>query len=391
ELTKHKDDLMTEIVADKNEILMEFEREAQRLIEMIREEEFKLFQNLNETQQAIINRIQLVVASYDTDMENIKNSKIAELEAIIHGYDTLIENAKQLAVDAVSEVGDAYIIDLTTTKDNYVTILTNLKNQFSTELTAQHSKHSSDLTTQYNKHSSDLTGQASGSSSDLLKDYQTHSANLLKEKNEYNQILVNTKAASVNEITNLKDSAMNEIGRDQNKGLWKTVRDSIIKTGNDEKTELTTEGNRILTLFENIESNFSKVVDEAVARIGTSDSTGLRGEAIKSITALKNSSELRIGTSDTSMDGSNPSLRKSAIDAINAIKTEGVNVLTSHKNSVISAADIEMNREKDEVIGIINGVSANVESQADASLTEIIAERNSSLSDIQKKHAETNT
>lgn len=395
EMTVHKDSLMGDIIADKDAILMEFEREANRLIELIREKEYELFQDLQEVQQAIINRIQLVVQGYDAQMEQLKLAKINELELVIQGYDVMIENAKTLAANSITEMGDSYLADLLKAKNDYSTILTNLKDNFSTQLTNEKNTHSTNLTNEYNTHKTSLDNQVKNPTTGLQKilnnDYDRHSAALLSEKNTYTQNLTDTKNSGVSEITNLKNSAMDEIGRNTNSGLWKTVRDSVISTGNEQKTGLTNEGNRLLGLFSDIESAFISLRDEAVARIGTSDSTGLRGEAVSSITTHRANAEKRLGSTDTSMDGSSPSLRKEIIDRLVQLSSQKEQEIRDTGATVKNEAFQQMNAEKDTVnASIMASVSAG-EEQMDVAMRNIIATKETNEGAMNALHVSTTT
>ena len=394
-MTEHKNNLMNDIIADKDAILIEFEIEANRLIEIIREKEYELFQDLQAVQQAIINRIQLVTQGYDAQMEDIKNAKILELEQLIQGYDAQIEVARLAATTSITEMGDSYLRDLLNKKNEYEAFLTSLKNQFSDQLTNQYSGHSSSLTSEFNTHRDSLNNQVNNSSTGLKKqlsdDYTTHSTNLLNEKNTYTANLTNTKDAGMNEITNLKNSAMDEIGRNTNSGLWKTVRDSVITTGQDQKTSLTNEGNRLLSLFADIEVNFTALTDAAVERIGTSDSTGLRGEAVVSITSHRTNAEKRIGTSDTAMNGSSASLRKEVVDRIVALSAQKEEEIRATGTDVTDSAYTAMNLEKDKILqSVIAAVTAG-EEQMYTAMSNIVTTKNENETAINALHTSTIT
>lgn len=394
-MTKHKDKLMEDIIADKDAILIEFEVEANRLIMEIREKEHELFQDLQAIQQAIINRIQLVTQAYDAQMEEIKLAKIAELELIIDGYDTQIENARLAAANSITEIGDSYLADLLNTRDAYVAELTELKNRLSNELTTQYNEHSTALLTEYTTHSTSLEDKVenptTGLRAILLGDYTTHSNNLLAKKTQYTSDLTTTKDSGLNEITNLKNKAMDEIGRDIDNGLWKLVRDSVIATCEEQRASLTAEGNRLLSLFSDIEVEFVRLTDEAIATIGTSDSTGLRGDAVASINAHIASAESRLGISDTAMDGESPSLRKEIVDRLVALGVQKEQEVTQTGNIVTEAAYNNMNDEKDKVLIAVTGAVVAGEEQMTAAMRNIIATKEENEASINALHTATTT
>lgn len=400
ELIQAKDNLLGEITMDKDNMLLELEREKNRLVELIREEEFKLFQDLHNTQQAIINRIQTVVQGYDAEMEAIKVAKIEELDTIIAGYDELITLAKTAATDEITNMGNSYLQDLLNAKNEYHTILTDLKNTFSTQLTEEKNTHSANLNSEYTTHKNSLDDQVknptTGLKKLLLNDYNTHSAALLSEKNTYTANLTDTKNAGVTEITNLKNSSLDEIGRTQNSGLWKQVRDSVIATGTSEKNKVTAEGARIQQLFTNIESNFIQLTDNAIASIGTSDSTGKRGEAITAINSHKDAAVRRIGTSDDAMDGSNPSLRKQAVARIIEIMNTSIANTQSETNRISAEgiANVEAKRvateqyidgKKGEAIATTDQCIVNINNTKTSAETSIGSVKTQAISDVENK------
>ncbi|MGL5963056.1 MAG: gp53-like domain-containing protein [Fusobacteriaceae bacterium] len=326
QLNQHKDHLMGEIVADKDDILLEFEREANRLIEMIREQEFKLFQDLNETQQAIINRIQLVVANYDVEMELIKNAKILELEIVVQGYDIMIENSKAAAANEIEELGDSYLLDLTNTKNDCVVALTGFKDQFVANLNDQYSTHSLNLNDQYSTHSLNLNDQALKSNSDLEQNYNTHSSELLKEKNEYSQNLVDIKTSSMSEISNLKNTVIGDIGKDEDSGLWKLIRNSIIKTGEDATNLSKTDINNYSELNKDSIQQFTDSKKNDLESFTDSKKTNLTSQADIEIERIKDVGVdkivVELEKKQNKVDNSLCTLSKEIVGAINEIKLE---------------------------------------------------------------------
>ncbi|MGL5713188.1 MAG: hypothetical protein ACRCX2_09230 [Paraclostridium sp.] len=382
QLTAKKNELLQDITVDKDNMLIELEREKNRLIELIRQEEANLFNNLHDKEQETINRIQLTVQGYDLELELIKNAKIDAIQLAVNGYDIMIEEAKNAAQQAVTNLANAFMADMTTAKNSHITEMQNKKNQFTTELTNEKGTHSSNLTKEYNTHKDALNTQVNHSTTGLKKqlqnDYTTHSTALTSEKNTHSTTITNLKNSSVTEITNTKNSALDELGRTSSTGQWGTIRTSLIATGNSETSKVTAEGSRIQDLLLGIESNVIQIGDNAIAAIGTSNSTGKRGEAITAIESNKNSAVQRIGTSDTAMDGSNPSVRKSAYDGIVSIKNSATSDMEKSKTTIVSQANTEITNAKNSAVTTVNQTKDSaivaINNKKDESLGELNVE-----------------